>query len=221
MFRLGDQGARVLARAMSGQALWSVIENSPLIVNEVKRTRVVGRGWVVCTPIRSTRRPLGMLYNDPGLTRARVDPEKQARVAALCSLVGLLLEEIPRSRGRAFAAGSRARHPAIAKAAKMLANDTSMSAGDLAANLEVSPSRFARVFKAEMGVSLVGYRSQLRLERFLAIVDAGRENLRQAALTAGFGSYAQFHRVFQALQGMSPRAYLASRPRRRPVAARK
>src|SRR4029077_18779143 len=68
MFRLGERGARVLARAMSGQALWSVVENSPIIVNQTKATRVVGRGWVVCTPIRSTRRPLGMMYSDAGLT---------------------------------------------------------------------------------------------------------------------------------------------------------
>ena len=159
-----------------------------------------------------------MLYNDPGLTRTRVDPEKQARAAALCSLVGLLLEGLPRSRGKAFVAGSRARHPAVAKAAKLLADDPSMSAGDLAVDLQVSPSRFARVFKAEMGVSLVSYRNQLRLERFLAIVDAGNENLHEAALAAGFGSYAQFHRVFQALHRMSPRAYLGSQARRRVLA---
>src|SRR4029077_1284935 len=118
MFRLGERGARVLARAMSGQALWSVVENSPIIVNQTKATRVVGRGWVVCTPIRSTRRPLGMMYSDAGLTRARVDPEKQARAAALCGLVGLRLEGIPRSRGKAFVAGSQGRHPAVTKAAK-------------------------------------------------------------------------------------------------------
>jgi AraC-like DNA-binding protein len=219
MFRLGSDGARVLARAMSGEALWSVVENSPIIVNEAKKTRVVGRGWVVCTPIRSLRRPLGMLFNDPGLTRARVDPGKQARAAALCGLVGLLLDGLPRSRGKAFVAGARSRHPAVTKAAKLLTGDPSMSAGDLAAELQVSPSRFARVFKAEMGVSLVDYRNQLRLERFLALVDAGQANLRAAALAAGFGSYAQFHRVFLALHGVSPREYLGSRSQRRSAGA--
>jgi AraC-like DNA-binding protein len=214
MFRLGEEGARVLARAMSGEALWTVIENSPIIVNEARVTRVVGRGWVVCTPIRSTRRALGMLYNDAGLTRTRIDPKKQAQTAALCGLVGLLLEGIPRSRGRPFGAGSRARHASITKAAKMLAEDPTLSAADLAADLRVSASRFARVFRSEMGVSLVGYRNQLRLERFMAIARAGRTNLREAALSAGFGSYAQFHRVFQALQGTSPRAYLGTGARR-------
>jgi AraC-like DNA-binding protein len=212
MFRLGERGARVLARAMSGEAMWGVVENSPIIVNEAKATRVVGRGWVVCTPICSSRRPLGMCYSDAGLTRARIEPEKQARLAALCSLVGLLLEAIPRSRGKVFLSSARVRHPAVAKAAKLFAADPSVSVADVAADLQVSPGRFARVFRAEMGVSLVRYRSQQRLERFRAIVDGGNENLREAALAAGFGSYAQFHRVFQAHHGTSPRAYLGARP---------
>src|SRR5262249_13675183 len=126
---------------------------------------------------------------------------------------------IPRSRGRAFVAGERARHPAVTKAARLLATDPSMSAGDLAADLNVSASRFARVFKTEMGVSVVGYRNQLRLERFQAIVDGGSDKLREAALAAGFGSYAQFHRVFLAVHGTSPRAYLGSR-RGRPATER-
>jgi transcriptional regulator GlxA family with amidase domain len=96
----------------------------------------------------------------------------------------------------------------------MLAEDPTLSAADLAADLRVSASRFARVFRSEMGVSLVGYRNQLRLERFMAIARSGSTNLREAALSAGFGSYAQFHRVFQALQGTSPRAYLGTGARR-------
>jgi AraC-like DNA-binding protein len=211
MFHLGEQGAGVFARAMTGETLWAVVENSPIIVNEVKQTRVVGRGWAVSTPIRSARRALGMMYNDGGLTGTRPDPAKQARAAALCTLVGLLLEGMPPSRGAPFVTDARARHPAIAKAAKLLAGDPSLTAADLAADLQVSPGRFARVFKAEMGLSLVRYRNQLRLERFLASVGSGGANLHDAALAAGFGSYAQFHRVFQALQGTSPRIYFGSR----------
>jgi AraC-like DNA-binding protein len=67
-----------------------------------------------------------------------------------------------------------------------------------------------------MGVSLVGYRNQLRLERFMKIMDAGRSTMLEAALGAGFGSYAQFHRVFQAQRGVTPRAYLV-RGKGRPV----
>jgi AraC-like DNA-binding protein len=208
MFRLDDESRSVFRRALSGEALWTVVEDCPIIVNDPRRTRVVGRGWAVCTPISAAGRTLGALYNDPGLTRARVDPRKQESAAVLCALVGMLLAEMPRSRGRTFVSGSAAPHPAVTRAARLLADDPSLSAADLAAHLQVSPGRFARVFKTEMGVSLVRYRNQLRLERFVGIMERGGHSMLEAAREAGFGSYAQFHRVFQALRGRTPRAYL-------------
>jgi transcriptional regulator GlxA family with amidase domain len=93
----------------------------------------------------------------------------------------------------------------------MLAKDPAMGGKEIAAKLDISLSRLARVFKAEMGMSLVEYRNRLRLERFSVLLDRGRTNLLEAALAAGFGSYAQFHRVFRALRHMTPRDYLHSR----------
>lgn len=211
MFRVDDAGRAVFARAVSGEALWTVAQDNPIIVNAENSTRVVGRGWAVCTPICAAGRVLGALYNDPGLTRARVEPRKQANAALLCALAGLLLAEMPRSRGRTIVSGSSSPHPAVTKAVRMLADDPSLAAADLAAHLQVGPGRFARVFKSEMGVSLVRYRNQLRLERFVKIMDAGRSSMLEAARAAGFGSYAQFHRVFQSLRGTTPRAYLGRR----------
>jgi AraC-like DNA-binding protein len=218
MFRIDGPGRSAFARAISGDALWTVVEDCPIIVNAADRTRVVGRGWAVCTPICAAGRTLGALYNDAGLTRARVDPDKQAKAALLCALAGMMLAEMPRSRGRHFVSGSSSPHPAVTKAVRMLADDPSLAAVDLAAHLQVGPGRFARVFKSEMGVSLVRYRNQLRLERFVKIMDVGRSNMLEAARAAGFGSYAQFHRVFQSLRGTTPRAYLG---RRRTKASRK
>src|SRR6185436_20365293 len=158
MFRLDQPGRAALARAATGDALWTAAEDVPIIVNGATSTRVVGRGWAVCTPICAAGRTLGALYSYAGMTRARVDPRKQANAAALCALVGMLLAEMPRSRGRTFISGSAAPHPAVTKAVRMLADDPSQSATDLAAHLQVGPGRFARVFKHEMGVSLVRYR---------------------------------------------------------------
>ena len=79
----------------------------------------------------------------------------------------------------------------------------------MAKTLGISLSRLARLFKTEMGLSLVDYRNQLRLDRFLSLVDSGGSNLLEAAYTAGFGSYSQFHRVFRALRGASPREYFS------------
>jgi hypothetical protein len=102
MFQLDEPGRRVAARAMSGEAHWTVVEDCPIIVNSPAETKVVGQGWVVCTPIRSGRALLGMLYSDAGLTDASVDPEKQG------------------PRGRAVhRAGTSSRNPARSRQAPL------------------------------------------------------------------------------------------------------
>jgi AraC-like DNA-binding protein len=77
----------------------------------------------------------------------------------------------------------------------------------------MTPKSFAKQFRAQIGVSVVGYRNRVRIERFLGLVDLGGGNLLAAALDAGFGSYAQFHRVFRRLLGVTPKEYLTGRSR--------
>ncbi len=60
-------------------------------------------------------------------------------------------------------------------------------------------------------MSIVRYRNELRLARFFARVDSEADRLLEAAREAGFGSYAQFHRVFHARYGQSPRDYVLER----------
>jgi AraC-like DNA-binding protein len=90
-----------------------------------------------------------------------------------------------------------------------------MTGEALGSKLRLSASRIARLFKAEMGMSLVEYRNRLRLERFTSLLDERGENLLEAALGAGFGSYAQFHRVFVTLRGTTPGKFLRLRAARR------
>jgi AraC-like DNA-binding protein len=205
MFQSGEEGRRVFRRALSGEAHWTVVEDCPIINNAVEETRVVGRGWVVCTPIRSARGAIGMMYSDAGLTDAPINPQKQDHAALLCTLLALRIEGM-RGTGRAPINPAR-RHPVIASAVRLLQEDPSLAGATIAKSLGVSLSRFARVFKTEMGVSLVEYRNQLRLERFMSLVDSGGSNLLEAALAAGFGSYSQFHRVFRMQRGKSPRQF--------------
>ncbi len=208
-FSPSDRG--VYQRAARDGVFWTVVENAPLVVHLPAETRVVGRGWVCCTPIRSAWEPLGMMFNDAGLTGAPLDDAKQAKAAVLCSLLGTALD-LARRRGDSWdTARISARSPVAVKAAQLLANDPAMTGAELGATLGLSASRMARVFKSEMGVSLVEYRNRLRLERFSTLLDRRGENLLDAALGAGFGSYAQFHRVFQELRGTTPGKFLRSR----------
>lgn len=212
MFELGEEGRRVFERAVNGESPYTLVEKCPLIVLEPTETRVVAQAWVACTPIRTSRAPLGMLYNDPGMTETPVDPEAQARAAVLCTLVGSLLDSARHFERATRVPSVSGRHPVVANMVRMLTQNPSLGGKDMASKCHVSLSRLARLFKEEMGMSLVDYRNRLRLARFLVLVDSGTSNLLEAALAAGFGSYAQFHRVFRSAYGTTPQRYLASRP---------
>ena len=77
----------------------------------------------------------------------------------------------------------------------------------LARTAGLSPSHLSRIFKAQTGVSITRFRNQRRLERFMVLYGNGRRTTAlAAALEAGFGSYAQFYRVFRAETGRTPTA---------------
>ena len=85
-----------------------------------------------------------------------------------------------------------------------------MSGARLGELVHADPSRLSREFHRDLGVTLVEYRARLRFMRFLHLVDAGM-SFAHAAVDADFGSYAQFHRVFQRAVGCGPREYFAGR----------
>ncbi len=211
MFEAGPEGRRVFERALAGEAYWTLVENVPIIDQRGQTTTVVGQGWAACTPVLAGNRRLGMLYNDAGLTGARVDEAAQERAAVLCTLLGAALCARRHSNQFNELPNTTAQHPTLRRAVHMLSRDPSLSGEVLATRLGISLSRLARLFKSGLRMSLVDYRNQIRLERFSALVDGGTRNLLKAALEAGFGSYAQFHRVFRAARGKSPREYYSSR----------
>lgn len=206
MYELGKSDREAFERAREGSH-FTVFDNCPLVVQRDQETEIVGTGWVVCTPIRGARGPLGMMFNDAGLTDQSVDPAAQDRLALLASFLGVLLDQAPRSRNASSMLTSPV-HPTVVGTLRLLAKDPSLVGKELASELGLSVSRLARVFKEQMGMSLVEYRNRLRLERFDVLLDEGGDNLLEAALAAGFGSYSQFHRVFRAMRGVTPKRYI-------------
>lgn len=110
-------------------------------------------------------------------------------------------------------------HPAVRKAAWLLRDGhAEMSNTALAERVGLSAHRLSRVFKRQMGTSLVEFRNRQRLERFLRELGDGEgQDMLSLALDVGFGSYTQFHRVFRSLIGVSPAGYL--KRRRAPLSA--
>jgi AraC-like DNA-binding protein len=204
-FAIDDLVRQFFARSARGYA-WSVYEDCPMVTHEHGRTRVLGRGWLACTAILGREQPIGVLFNDTAISHAPLDESKQARVAVLCSLLGRALDTC---RERLFATSAKdlvARSPLVRAAIDLLAADPSLSCQEVARRLGVSKEHLTRVFKRHADASIVDYRNELRLAQFLG--QTGDRSLLDAALGAGFGSYAQFHRVFRARFGKTPRDYL-------------
>lgn len=97
-------------------------------------------------------------------------------------------------------------HPAVARAIQILTSpEDSLSSKDLARLCGLSESHMIRVFAEQIGMSTTEFRNRTRLERFFEVYgDGSRTTLSAAALEAGFGSYAQFYRVFRAIMGHGP-----------------
>ena len=101
---------------------------------------------------------------------------------------------------------TRGWHPRIEKVFGML-NDplAPQSLRELAAAAGLSPYHLSVLFRQQTGMSLPAYRNQLRLNRFFALYREHPEmDLLTLALDAGFGSYAQFYRVFRSFMGRTP-----------------
>lgn len=102
-------------------------------------------------------------------------------------------------------------HPAIEMAAQLIhdqEDQTLSTLTALAAQVGLSPTHLSRLFREQLGMSIVDFRNRQRIQRFLHIYGYGqRLDMATAALEAGFGSYAQFHRVFKQVMHCSPNAY--------------
>jgi AraC-like DNA-binding protein len=186
--------------------------HAQLFATEPGRTMVIGEGWVMATPLVAARDVVGVMYNDAALSHSPVDDGKQAAAAVFCTLLAVLYQSrrggiswqpLPRKSGQG---------PLVERVLRALGEDLPVTGERLATELGVSPGHLARSFKREMGVSLVDYRNRLRLDRFFEAIHrrGGSGNLLDAALEAGFGSYAQFHRVYRKFLGTTPRDVFTS-----------
>jgi len=218
-FAMGDNHQEAFRRAEADGDRWLLLDDAPRTVQIDGETRVLENGWIVLTPVVSARGPVGLLASDGALSQATMDESKQTQAAVFCSLLANLIELKRDDAGNVPSTPAfRARHPQaiartdlVSRAVELIRRNPSFEREDLAHKLGTTTGRLGKLFKAEMGFSVTAYRNRLRLETFLGLVERGGGNLLEAALDAGFGSYAQFHRVFRSLLGTTPREYLVGR----------
>ena len=100
-------------------------------------------------------------------------------------------------------------HPKLERVLGLLSDpDEPLSLSELARKAQLSPTYLSALFQRQTGLTIPAYRNRLRLQAFLALAHAHPEvTLLTHALDAGFGSYAQFYRVFTEAMGMPPRQW--------------
>lgn len=86
-----------------------------------------------------------------------------------------------------------------------------ISLADLAKILSVSPSYLSRVFKKNMGVNVMNYVNQIKMQQARKRMDEGRLSLNEIALETGFQNYNYFYMIFKEVYGITPSDYIKSR----------
>jgi AraC-like DNA-binding protein len=201
----------VLRHTQQNGELWLYYEHARHFAEAEDQSMVIGEGWLVATPLVSGGELVGVMFNDTALSHAPVDPGKQARAAVFCGLIAGLFVNRREGIGWHPLPDEGGQISLAQRALKALEKDPVVTGERIAQEMGISPGHLARSFKSEMGLSLVEYRNRLRIERFLRSVQSGNESLLRAALEAGFGSYAQFFRVYRKLLGTTPREHLGAR----------
>lgn len=226
VFAPGEAHRDAISRLLSGTSRWLVLEDVPLVTQHQGRTEVIGRGWNCLTPIRSRDRMVGLFANDAALTKSPLAENSQTELAVLATIVGNLFElkgldagalpwapTLPTLVPRGPSLRAAVLSPDVRAAMLCMRESPALTTSALAKKCAVTPRALAKHFRREVGVSLLDYRNRLRIEKFLTLAHESG-NLLEAALDAGFGSYAQFHRVFRQQVGVTPKEYLSRRPPR-------
>jgi AraC-like DNA-binding protein len=104
-------------------------------------------------------------------------------------------------------------HPAVEHAARLIrdqsgSGDETLSVDRIAEIVGLSPAYLSNIFVQQTGITISQMRNRQRISRFLEIYGKGQSRtMLDAALSSGFGSYAQFHRVFVETMGCNPARY--------------
>lgn len=209
-FEVGSSHREAFAHARLGTAQWSRFSGVPLFAETVRGTVVVRRGENVIIPIPGSPHSVGLIACDAGLSGRSVEVEVLLRATVLTRVLAPLLRRVTAEPRPILEPHLEDEHDArlAARAAAMIQADPSVERDVLAKRLGTSAGKLGRAFKASLGEAITDYKNRQRVQRFLAVVDPAGGNLLEAALEAGFGSYAQFHRVFRKLFGCAPIEHL-------------
>ncbi|MCF7932912.1 MAG: helix-turn-helix transcriptional regulator, partial [Acholeplasmataceae bacterium] len=82
---------------------------------------------------------------------------------------------------------------------------------EIADGLFVTKEHLTRVFKKEMGMTIIGYVNQAKIFEAKKMLKEGGHSILDISHIFGFANSAHFSRVFHEIVGMAPSAYRASK----------
>ena len=105
-------------------------------------------------------------------------------------------------------------HSSVVKALDLLStNEGDEDLTQLGKRCGASGPYLSRMFRKQIGIPLSRYRNSVRLAQFWEHYKGPVQlTISEAIYAAGFGSYAQFYKVFKEAYGSGPRACIASNP---------
>ncbi len=124
--------------------------------------------------------------------------------------VAELWEQANWLRQRQMVLHNRPMHVFVHRALSILSENLDWDSERVARSARAHASELSRYFHRDLNMTFVKYRSRLRLLRLIELMDKNGGSMNASAIAAGFGSYSQCHRVFQAELGCSPRQFFQS-----------
>jgi AraC family transcriptional regulator of arabinose operon len=134
-----------------------------------------------------------------------------ARELALCALEEVLLLTAGAARGPRTGTGV---DPRVQCAQELIAADPGAphTVRSLAAEVSLSPSRFAHLFTRQLGRSPMRELREARLNHAARLLESTDLSVERVAAASGFASPFHFNRVFRARYGTPPGAYRTTGP---------
>ncbi len=91
--------------------------------------------------------------------------------------------------------------------------DKPLTLADIAKACHLSVSRLAHVFKEQMGITLIDYLTNVRIERAKQLLLSTDQNCTEICFEVGYNNQSYFTQTFKRLVGMTPRQFRSSNKR--------
>jgi len=90
---------------------------------------------------------------------------------------------------------------------------------DVARASHLSVSRLAHLFKEQMGITIIDYLTNVRIERAKQLLLATDQNCTEICFEVGYNNQSYFTRTFKGLVGMTPRQFKVRNQRKEKISA--